>query len=227
MPDARPEIDDTADAAVLGGLQPGDVILGVNGQSRPSATRLVEVLRSPDGHLAFEVRRAGQVRVIDVQSAAAAAILQQLKPYATRTEYPGAVASLSLSARYNWASGRLILGTLGGLFTRETRPSDMMGPIGILMVSGDAARLGFLPLLQLLAMISLNLGLLNLLPIPVLDGGHIALLALEGISRRDFSVRVKERLLATGFVLLMTLMGTVIYNDLMRVAWIERLFPWR
>ena len=78
-----------------------------------------------------------------------------------------------------------------------------------------------------MAMISLNLGLLNLMPVPVLDGGHIAILALEGLSRRDFSMRVKEKMLLAGFVLLLTLMVTVIYNDLMRIEWIERLVPWR
>ena len=74
-----------------------------------------------------------------------------------------------------------------------------------------------------MAMISLNLGLLNLMPIPVLDGGHIAILALEGVSRRDFSMKVKEKMLLAGFVLLLMLMVTVIYNDLMRIQWIEAL----
>ena len=80
---------------------------------------------------------------------------------------------------------------------------------------------------SLMASISLNLGLLNLLPIPVLDGGHILILALEGVSRRDFSMAVKEKMLLVGFVLLMTLMVTVIYNDLTRISWIENLMPWR
>ena len=78
-----------------------------------------------------------------------------------------------------------------------------------------------------MAMISLNLGILNLLPIPILDGGHIAILAIEGLARRDFSMRVKERMLMAGFAMLMVLMVTVIYNDLTRIAWIENLMPWR
>ena len=73
----------------------------------------------------------------------------------------------------------------------------------------------------------LRIGLLNLMPIPLLDGGHIVIMALEGIARRDFSMRVKEKMLLAGFVLLMTLMVTVIYNDLTRITWIERLMPWR
>ena len=78
-----------------------------------------------------------------------------------------------------------------------------------------------------MSMISLNLGLLNLMPIPVLDGGHILIMALEGIARRDFSMRVKEKMLLAGFVLLMMLMVTVIYNDLMRIPLIQNLIPWR
>jgi regulator of sigma E protease len=65
------------------------------------------------------------------------------------------------------------------------------------------------------------------MPIPVLDGGHIAIMAMEGVARRDFSVRFKERLLLAGFVVLMALMVTVIYNDLTRVQWISKLMPWR
>jgi regulator of sigma E protease len=102
-----------------------------------------------------------------------------------------------------------------------------MGPVAIAQVSDQAAQQGWVQLFGLMAMISLNLGLLNLMPIPVLDGGHIAILALEGLSRRDFSMRVKEKMLLVGFVLLVTLMVTVIYNDLTRVQWIERFMIWR
>jgi regulator of sigma E protease len=102
-----------------------------------------------------------------------------------------------------------------------------MGPIAIAQVSGETAQLGWIALISLMATISLNLGLLNLMPIPLLDGGHIFIMGLEGLARRDFSVRVKEKMLLAGFVVLMTLMVTVIYNDLTRISWIERLMPWR
>jgi regulator of sigma E protease len=102
-----------------------------------------------------------------------------------------------------------------------------MGPLGIAQLSGESVQLGWSSLFGLMAMISLNLGLLNLLPIPILDGGHITIMALEGIARRDFSVRVKEKMLLAGFVVLMLLMVTVIYNDLTRISWFERLMPWR
>ena len=75
-----------------------------------------------------------------------------------------------------------------------------MGPIAIAQLSGESAQLGWIALFSLMASISLNLGLLNLMPIPVLDGGHIFIMALEGLARRDFSMRVKEKMLLAGFV---------------------------
>jgi regulator of sigma E protease len=104
---------------------------------------------------------------------------------------------------------------------------QLMGPVAIAELSGGAAELGWIALFNLMAMISLNLGLLNLLPIPVLDGGHIAIMSLEGLFRRDFSIRVKEKMLLAGFVFLLMLMATVIYNDLTRVQWLRDLMFWR
>jgi regulator of sigma E protease len=74
-------------------------------------------------------------------------------------------------------------------------------------------------------MLSLNLGLLNLLPIPVLDGGHIFIMAVEGLVRRDLSMKMKERLMLAGFVVLMLLMVTVMYNDIARLGPFDRLMP--
>ncbi|MGE3188442.1 MAG: site-2 protease family protein, partial [Vicinamibacterales bacterium] len=97
----------------------------------------------------------------------------------------------------------------------------------IAQLSGESAQLGWVALFGLMASISLNLGLLNLLPIPILDGGHITIMALEAVARRDFSMAVKEKMLLAGFVLLMMLMVTVIYNDLTRIPWVEQFMPWR
>src|SRR5918997_2747814 len=102
-----------------------------------------------------------------------------------------------------------------------------MGPVGIAQLSGESAQLGWVALFTLMASISLNLGLLNLMPVPVLDGGHILIMGLETVARRDFSMQVKEKMFLAGFVLLMALMVTVVYNDLTRISWIERFMPWR
>ncbi|MEO8383484.1 MAG: site-2 protease family protein, partial [Acidobacteriota bacterium] len=90
---------------------------------------------------------------------------------------------------------------------------ELSGPINIARISGDALRGGLLNTLSLMAMISLQLGFMNLLPIPVLDGGHIMILLIESVARRELSMRVKERIQQVGFALLATLMVVVLYND--------------
>ena len=145
----------------------------------------------------------------------------------TKSIKPGVLEAIGLSAKKNVEYSGLILQTVWGLITRQTSPRQLMGPVAIAQLSGESAQLGWIALFSLMASISLNLGLLNLLPIPILDGGHIFIMALEGLARRDFSVRVKEKMLLAGFVVLMMLMVTVIYNDLTRISWIERLMPWR
>jgi len=83
-------------------------------------------------------------------------------------------------------------------------------------LSGQAAQLGLGTLANLMAIISINLAVLNLLPVPILDGGHLALLAVEGVWRRDLSLRFKERATQVGLVLLLLLFAVVMYNDIMR-----------
>jgi len=133
--------------------------------------------------------------------------------------------ALKLSVSRNIEFSTQIVQVLGGLFTRETSPKQLMGPVAIAQMSGDYAAAGWIALITFMASLSLNLGLLNLLPIPVLDGGHIFIMAVEGLVRRDFSFKVKERLILAGFVMLMLLMVTVVYNDLTRLSWFERFIP--
>jgi regulator of sigma E protease len=95
----------------------------------------------------------------------------------------------------------------------------MEGPIGIARASGEAAsQPGWTPLLALMAGISLNLGIFNLLPIPILDGGMILMLAVEGLLRRDISLRIKERIYQTAFVFLVLFAVVVIYNDIVKAV---------
>jgi regulator of sigma E protease len=140
---------------------------------------------------------------------------------------PGPIDAIGMSLKRNYDSARLIFMTIGQLITRETSTRQLMGPLAIAQLSGESAEQGWASLFALMASISLNLGLLNLLPIPVLDGGHIFIMALEGLARRDFSLKVKEKMLLAGFAVLLMLMVTVIYNDLTRIPLFERLMPWR
>jgi regulator of sigma E protease len=145
----------------------------------------------------------------------------------TRTFHPGPLEAVGLSVERNIEFSGLILKTLWGLIVGDTSPRQLMGPVGIAQLSGESAQAGWVALFALMATISLNLGLLNLMPVPVLDGGHILIMGLEAVARRDFSMQVKEKMFLAGFVVLMALMVTVIYNDLTRISWIERLMPWR
>jgi regulator of sigma E protease len=102
----------------------------------------------------------------------------------------------------------------------------MSGPIGIAQASGETARQGLKVYVWFMALLSVNLAVLNLLPIPLLDGGHMAILALEGLAGRDFSREMKERILQVGFVMLLLLMVTVIYVDLSKIEAIGKYLPW-
>jgi regulator of sigma E protease len=96
-------------------------------------------------------------------------------------------------------------------------PKAISGPIGIAQLSGDAAREGPMVFIGLMAMVSLNLAIFNLLPIPILDGGVILMLLIEMVMRRDLSLRFKELVFKLGFVFLMAIMAFVIYNDISKI----------
>jgi regulator of sigma E protease len=113
----------------------------------------------------------------------------------------------------------LILDLLGKLVAHRASISSLQGPIGIATLTGEAVRQPTLvPLVWITSMISLNLGILNLLPIPVLDGGMILFLLIEGLLRRDLSLRVKERVYQLGAAFLLILMTVVVYNDIIRIV---------
>lgn len=233
LPVMHPQIsaltrDSPAQAA---GLQPGDVVLAASGEKGVSRERLVEIIKSREGQpIALDIKRNGafqQITVTPRKVGGTVIIGAQLSAWEQRTIDPGPLEALKMSAVQNWTWAGMIVQTLGGLFTRSTSVKQLMGPVAIADLSGTAAEQGWVALFSLMAMISLNLGLLNLMPIPVLDGGHIAILAMEGVSRREFSMKVKEKMLLAGFVLLLMLMVTVIYNDLTRIQWLEKLMPWR
>jgi len=112
---------------------------------------------------------------------------------------------------------RQIAGVLGGLFTGKVSVRSLQGIVGIARESGRAAKGGPMRLIELMAVISLNLGLLNLLPIPILDGGHVLLLTIEGALRRDLSIAVKERFVQVGLVFLLGISAFVVYSDILKL----------
>jgi regulator of sigma E protease len=232
LPDVHPHVPtvNAGEPADRAGIKPGDVIVAINNQRITFRTELrAAIVKHPDEPISMSILRDGVPMEISVTPERRGDVGWLGIGLADQEKIvkPGAIEAMRLSFEKNVQYAGLIFETVWGLVTRQTSPKQLMGPVAIAQLSGESAQLGWIALFSLMASISLNLGLLNLLPIPVLDGGHILIMALEGVARRDFSTRVKEKMLLAGFVVLMMLMVTVIYNDLTRISWIERLMPWR
>jgi regulator of sigma E protease len=232
LPDTHPYVLSVVDGdrAEQAGLKANDVILSIDGETIATHAQLIEVISRNGGKsIEMRIRRGSDeltLKATPEQRGNRGMLGFYLSdPY--KSFKPGPLEAIRLSVVRNFENSGLIFRTIGGLFTGETSVRSFQGPVGIAQLSGESAEEGLVSLLALMAMLSINLGIINLMPVPVLDGGHIVIMALEGIARRDFSMQVKEKMLLAGFVVLMMLMVTVIYNDLTRISWIERLMPWR
>jgi len=208
--------------AAEAGLKAGDLIVSIAGENVESITEVTDAVgRHAPGPEVFAVRRAGQLVTVPVsprQEAGAWKVGIQLEPDVKEVieRFPPGEA-----IRQGWRGLRTdtqaTLAVLVKLFQGKASVKQMSGPIAIGQFAGEAAREGAGPFIALVGMLSLQLGILNLLPVPMLDGGQLAVVVIEGAIRRDFSMRVKERILQFGFVLLVLLMGIVIYNDILKV----------
>ena len=126
-------------------------------------------------------------------------------------------AAFRKSLQQNKEGSLLILELVKKMVQRKISMRSIEGPIGIGRAAGQAAtKKGWTPLMELTAMISLNLGIFNLLPIPILDGGVILLLFVESLMRRDISLHIKERIYQAAFVFLVLFAVMVIYNDMVK-----------
>lgn len=130
--------------------------------------------------------------------------------------------SIATNKRYSF----LIIELVQKLIQRKVPLKQVDGPLSIMRASGEAAREeGWTPLLKLMAIISLNLGVFNLFPIPIMDGGVILLLAIEGLMRRDISMKIKERIYQAAFVFLIIFAAVVIYNDITKLPGLGKFLP--
>jgi regulator of sigma E protease len=216
----RPYLDTTVgrvragSPAATAGLRSGDRILGVNGHPVSQLSEL---------DTWFDAARKSAI-VLDVTRGTERfrttlpATADPADPYRgfippTEVHKLSFVPAVQDSIQQNWKMLRYAFITLGRLFRAEGSVKELSGPISIARISGEMLRRGWMNTIALMAMISLQLGIMNLLPIPVLDGGHIMILLVEGVARRDLSLRVKERIQQVGFAVLAALMIVVIYND--------------
>ena len=211
-------------AAATAGLNPGDVIDSIAGRPiRGAPEELFEsfvsaVSAAAPGPFALAYHRDGKPGVVQITprkegdawkvgvqvGADLPEVLEKFPPRQAAVE----------AWRQMGRDIRATFSVLGRLFRGRASMKTMSGPLDIAKFSGEAARTGAVPLVALMAAVSLQLGIFNLMPIPVLDGGHLFLLALEGAARRDFSLRVKERILQLGFVMILVLVSIILYNDL-------------
>jgi regulator of sigma E protease len=209
--------------AAKAGLKVGDEVVAVNGTPMRSLLSVIHYLKQ-NGDKPVDVTAIRNGQKFDIKVTPALTEDNGQKNYRLGFQsrpvqidkLPFAQA-LNRSLDENRRYSLLIVDLVRKLVEHKASIKQMEGPIGIARASGDAARQpGWTPLLSLMAMISLNLGIFNLLPIPILDGGIIMFLLIEGILRRDIKPRIKERIYQTAFVFLILFAAVVIYNDLMK-----------
>jgi regulator of sigma E protease len=201
------------------GLKEGDQILTLDGKPVPALAAMVESLEATkDKPITLTVLRKGEQKTFTLQPVLAdqryrigiGSMQMKVKtlPFAE---------ALQLSLKENRQNALLILELVKKMAQRKMSMRSIEGPIRIGQAAGEAARSkGWTPLMGLTAAISLNLGIFNLLPIPILDGGVILFLLIEGLMRRDISIHIKERVYQAAFVFLVLFAVMVIYNDLLK-----------
>jgi len=210
--------------AIKAGIQVGDRIIAINGTPMRSVFAIIHYLQqNGDKPVDLTVGRDGKELHFTMTPVLKDENGQKGYRLGFGLAAPLKVLKLSLpkafsaSIEENKRFSLLIVDLVRKLVEHQASIKQMEGPIGIAKATGEAAREpGWSPLLGLTAMISLNLGILNLLPIPILDGSRLLELTIESVIRRDISVRIKERIYQTGFVFLILFFVVVIYNDLMK-----------
>jgi regulator of sigma E protease len=212
-------------AAESAGLMVGDEIVSANGQSIKSHVRLSEFIQESGGQpIEMEILRDSQRRRVsltptfsDPGDGKARWLIGITYGFATVERSYALPAAVVKASQFHVVLTSKMLNMIGQLFTGQASMKQLQGPLGIVQESSRAAQRGFGNLISFMALVSLNLGVLNLLPIPILDGGHIVMLGIEGALRKDLSLKVKERILTTGMVLLLAVFLFVTFNDITRL----------
>ncbi len=214
--------------AAAAGLEAGDTVVAIGGTPVPSWEAMVGTIEKSAGQrLDLSVRRGAATLRLTVTPQATK--LQDPATGTTRTvgrigvgiDLPvrrlGWAASLGDGLGQTGRAAGLILWTLKGLVTGQVSPRELGGPILVGQISGQVVRLGLQAFLMFLALFSINLAILNLLPIPVLDGGHIVFLVIEGVRGRPLSLEQRQRLTQIGFFVLVGIMALALANDFLRL----------
>jgi regulator of sigma E protease len=226
--------------AARAGLQPNDKILSIDGVQLHSVPALLSYLQDQSGKPAnLTVQRAtttGTTQTLPIQVTPELADTPSgVKDYRlgfvavlppVRVERLPLGKAMAASWQFNKKGSLLIVEVLKRLFTRQVSVKSLQSPIGIGQQIHQAAQMpGWMPLISTMSLISLNLGIFNLLPIPILDGGMILFLLIETIMRRDVNQQIKERIYQVAFVCILAFFAFVIFNDLTRLNLFTKLKP--
>jgi len=213
--------------AQAGGIESGDVILSIDGQPVEQFYDLIRLISPRPGEdLEVVLDRSGtrHTMTITPRNEGGEGKIGIAMVFPSEMQKLGPVAAVGTAVTECRRMTRETFRVLGRLFTRKASLSQVSGPIDIARISGEAAKAGIHSLIWLMGVISLQLGIFNLLPIPVLDGGHLTILAFESVMRRDLSLKLKERILEVGFVALILLMVVVVFNDIAKIEFVSKLF---
>lgn len=201
------------------GLAAGDTILTVDGQHVEHFFHLVKLISErPGREVAITFARQSEIRSVTAttRDEAGRGMLGIPAPNPTVVRRLGVGAALAEAVRECHRMTRETFNVIGRMLTGRSSLRQMSGPIDIARFSGAAARSGLVSLIWLLGVISLQLAIFNLLPIPVLDGGHLAVIGIESAARRDLPEKLKERILNVGFWLIIALIVVVLFNDVIK-----------
>jgi regulator of sigma E protease len=221
------EIGQTSEGepADLAGLKPGDMIMAVDGKEIVSWAMMTDIIHnSPGDTLIVTWMRQDSVmeaplvpklqKIASQGSIVEVGLTGIVPPY--RLQTVGPVQAVSIGTVTMYYQVKLITNSISMLVTGKESPRSLGGPVFIAQVAGESARTGFSALIGFMAFLSINLAILNLLPIPALDGGHLVYLVIEGIIRRPIPLKVKMIIQQVGLALILALMLFVIYNDIVR-----------
>ena len=218
--------------AAAAGFQPGDVITSIDGDPIVGFEDVQRIISgNGDRKLSFGIDRGGQKLMLEVTPKVQEqsdnfggtfrrgliGITPSAKPEAIETKKVGFVEAVGLGVRETYMDIAQTLQGIGDILTRRQAADQMGGPILMAQVTAKVAGLGVEPMLRWIAFISANIGFLNLLPIPILDGGHLLFYAIEAVRRRPLSRRMQEIGFQIGIALVLMLMVYVNMNDILRV----------
>ncbi len=206
------------------GLREGDTIAAVNGAKIEYWEQFKELTQASNGQpMTLDLSRNGQpVQLVVTPQKGTAENGEEVYQIGLLPRDENSYKHVTFGEGVRFAGFKTFdtitktVDVVGELFSGRVSIKQLQGPVGISHMAGQAVRRGPLDVISLMVVISVNLGILNLLPIPILDGGNILLLAIEGIMRRDLSLTFKERFVQVGLVFLLVIFAIVMYNDILR-----------